>query len=286
MNLLVYEPINQVQMLMVQTLIQNGFMVFATSNRPEITARLRTGKFSVLLLDCSPEENGTLGLLQEIRNDPAIAQIKIILHVRNASKPWLVEMVKLGVSGFVLKPFVPDKFVPAFQAIMTRIEGGAVERKHIRITPDPKDNATVTVRSQTTFKLINGRVRDVSMGGVLFQTVMPLDDGDVAVKQLLKNTQIKFRLNTIEVAALVIAKKDTLVGLKFFQINDFDKTVLSKYLYENLINEFQKGETSGKLDFPDRPVEGPETKASGTEEESAAAELPTAESTPSVEETK
>ena len=57
-------------------------------------------------------------------------------------------------------------------------------------------------------------------------------------KQLIKNVQIKFRLVTIELSAVVIAKKDNTVALKFFQVPDFEKNTLSKYIYENMVVEF------------------------------------------------
>ncbi|MBL8992628.1 MAG: response regulator [Spirochaetia bacterium] len=237
MKLLLYEPINQVQVLMVNTLIQNGVMVFAITDKYEIISKLHTKQFPVLICDASPDDNDIIGIVQEIKKDEIIAATKIILHVKNPSKDFLVDMVKIGVSGFVLKPFVPATFIPKFNDILKKIDPGMTERKHIRVAPDPKDNASVTLRSAGSFKLITGRIKDVSMGGVLFQTTTALEENDVVLKQISKSIQIKFRLNTIEVSAMVIAKQQNMVALKFVTLSDFDKNVLSKYIYEILAND-------------------------------------------------
>lgn len=238
MNVLLYEPINQIQVLMVNTLIQNGIMVFATANKFDILGRLHANQFPILIADCSAEETEVINILKDIKKDEAIASTKVILHTKTPSREFLVEMVKIGVSGFIAKPFQAEPFMARFNAILAKFGTAAAERKHIRIKPDPKDNAGVTVRSAVSFKLISGRVHDISMGGVLFQSMTPLEESDLALKQLIKNVQLKFRLTTIEVSAVVVAKKDNTVALKFFQVSDYDKNLLSKYIYENMVAEF------------------------------------------------
>ncbi|MBN8218311.1 MAG: response regulator [Spirochaetes bacterium] len=238
MAVLLYEPINQVQVLMVNALIQNGVMVFATANKFDILARLHTKQFPVLICDGSADETELITILQDIKKDEELAGTRIILHTRTPSREFLMDMVKLGVAGFILKPFQAEPFIAKFNEIMAKFATGPMERKNIRIKPDPKDNATVTVRSSATFKLVSGRILDISMGGLLLQSVTPLGEAELAPKQLIKNVQIKFRLVTIELSAVVIAKKDNTVALKFFQVPDFEKNTLSKYIYENMVVEF------------------------------------------------
>lgn len=238
MNVLLYEPINQVQVLMVNALIQNGIMVFATTNRFDVLGRLHANKFPILIADCGSDDADVITIVKDIKKDEAIAATKIILHTKTPSREFLTDMVKIGVSGFIAKPFQTEAFMARFNTIMAKFGSASAERKHIRIKPDPKDNASITVRSAATFKLISGRVHDISMGGVLFQSASSLEEADLAVKQLIKNVQLKFRLTTIEVSAVVVAKKDNTIALKFFQISDYDKNLLSKYIYENMVVEF------------------------------------------------
>src|SRR5262245_22006352 len=105
MKLLLYEPINQTQVLMVNTLIQNGVMVYAISNKFDIILKLHTKQFPILICDGSPDDAEIISVISEIKKDEEIAGTKIILHTKTPSKEFLVEMVKVGVSGFILKPF-------------------------------------------------------------------------------------------------------------------------------------------------------------------------------------
>lgn len=244
MKILLYEPINQIQVLLVSTLIQNGFKVFALSNKFEIIPSLTKAKYDLLICDTSKDDEQMIDVIKDIKSEEALKGVHIILHVKSASKDFLMDMVKVGVSGFILKPFVPAVFTEKFNQLVNRIQGEHTsQRKHIRISPGERESAQVSVRSNTTFKLLTGKVINISMGGVLFSLIGTVEDAEISVKQLLKNVQIKFRTSTIETNAVVVAKKSNAIALKFFSMPDYDKNILSRYIYENMVPDMHSDDS-------------------------------------------
>jgi len=243
MNILVFESINQIQTQVVNALIGSGFKTYAVAKKTDIVPNLCKGHFGALVLDYSPDDQETASIITDIKKDEKISKTIIIAHTKTTDKEDLAAVLRMGVSGFSLKPFEPVRFLKVVHTTLERYgEEGADKRTHIRITPKENDKAGVLVRSTQNFKLISGRILNISMGGVLFDVNGKIEETDIAVKQMMKNVQIKFRITTIETDALVVAKKDKVVALKYFNMSDYDKAALSKYMYELIVDteKFEK----------------------------------------------
>lgn len=82
----------------------------AFANRPE-------GNPVVILLDIKmPRWNG-LDVLREIRSDPQLKLIPVVVLTSSREEPDLVECYRLGVNAYVVKPVTFTEFVDAVKEL-------------------------------------------------------------------------------------------------------------------------------------------------------------------------
>lgn len=235
MKILFYEPINQIQNLAVNSLIGGGFHVVALNTVGEILSNLMKTPYPVLICDIDQGTAELLNIIKDIKKTDDLSKIKVIAFTANSDRAFLTSFVKVGVEAFILKPFVPEKFMLQLNKNLEKLfpDEDASKRAHIRINPDPRDNSSVTVRTGQSFKVVTGSIVNISLGGLLFKTSTE-GLAEIQVKTLLQNMQIKLKTTTIEASAVVVAKQEDVVAVKFFKIEDYAKNVLSRYIYQYL----------------------------------------------------
>lgn len=91
----------------------------------EALAELQQSSFDLLISDWNMPRLDGIGLLKAVRAAPALKSLPVIMLTGASSREHVVEAVKLGVSGFVKKPFDPDVLLAAVR----------------RAIPEPKANA-------------------------------------------------------------------------------------------------------------------------------------------------
>lgn len=71
-------------------------------------AKLRTGKFDLLITDWNmPNMNG-LDLVKTLRADDALRKLPVLMVTAEAMKENILEAVRAGVNNYVVKPFTPE----------------------------------------------------------------------------------------------------------------------------------------------------------------------------------
>lgn len=96
---------------MEKYILQNTYDVFCARSGSEGLALLKQQKFNLVLLDLyMPNMNG-LEVLQKIRSDKEIADIKVIFLTSSGMKTDITEAIRLGALDFVEKPFVPTELL-------------------------------------------------------------------------------------------------------------------------------------------------------------------------------
>ncbi len=64
----------------------------------------------VILLDWNMPEMSGIEVLRKIKSDPALKEIDVIMVTTEAEKERVLEALKNGASGYLVKPLTPGKF--------------------------------------------------------------------------------------------------------------------------------------------------------------------------------
>jgi two-component system chemotaxis response regulator CheY len=66
---------------------------------------LRSGKFDLLITDWNMPGMHGLELLRQVRSDPNLAKLPVLMLTAEAKREQIVEAAQAGVDGYVIKPF-------------------------------------------------------------------------------------------------------------------------------------------------------------------------------------
>ena len=66
---------------------------------------LQTGNFDFLITDWNMPGMPGLELLKQVRADPRLAKMPVLMLTAEAKREQIVEAAQAGVSGYVIKPF-------------------------------------------------------------------------------------------------------------------------------------------------------------------------------------
>ncbi|MBI4977997.1 MAG: response regulator [Spirochaetes bacterium] len=246
MRVLVLDFSTQVRESFITTLLPAGFEVIAIKEKKELIPTIAKMPFDIAVLEVVESDKEIIQMIRMLRADPRFANIKIIVHINSPSKQFIIDMIKAGVAGYLIKPFAEKGLLTRFQNILTKANIEMKERRHVRVKPDPKDNIIVTFRSPTTHKVISGKVLDISAGGVAFSLFGAVTDEDLAVRQFVNNFQIQIERVRATTPALIIAKQEKICAVQYYKIQDFDLNIICKYVYDRL---------SKDIDNAGKPVE-------------------------------
>ena len=100
--------------LLMSTLLRKklGYEVFETTDGLKAWQALDSGmKADLCILDMWMPEMGGVDLLAKIRSDPRFKRQKVILCSSEDGKGPILKAAALGVSGYLLKPFVTQYFL-------------------------------------------------------------------------------------------------------------------------------------------------------------------------------
>ena len=85
-------------------------------------AKLRTGGYEFVVTDVNmPNKNG-FELLREIRADPQLKSLPVLLVTAEAKKEDIVSAAQAGASGYIVKPFTRATLEDKVQKIVSRMQ--------------------------------------------------------------------------------------------------------------------------------------------------------------------
>lgn len=84
---------------------------------------LRTGEFDFLVTDWNMPGMTGIDLLKEVRADPSIASLPILMVTAEAKRDQIIEAAQAGVNGYVVKPFTAQVLKEKIDKIFERVDG-------------------------------------------------------------------------------------------------------------------------------------------------------------------
>ena len=85
---------------------------------------LRSGKFDFLVTDWNMPGMQGIDLLKEVRADPNLAHLPVLMVTAEQKREQIVEAAQAGVNGYIVKPFTAQTLKEKLEKIFERIEGG------------------------------------------------------------------------------------------------------------------------------------------------------------------
>jgi len=124
-RILVVEDEPDIQELLRFNLVQAGWAVETASTGNEALASLRSSPPDLVVLDLMlPDVSGT-EICREIRADPRLAGVLVVMLTARAEEVDRVVGFELGADDYVTKPFSPRELVLRLRAVLRRRQPGA-----------------------------------------------------------------------------------------------------------------------------------------------------------------
>jgi two-component system chemotaxis response regulator CheY len=88
-------------------------------------AKLRSEPFDFVISDWNMLNMDGLTMLRNIRSDPALAKIPVLLVMSQPKKENIIIAMQAGANGYVMKPFTAASLDDKLMQIFERLEKGA-----------------------------------------------------------------------------------------------------------------------------------------------------------------
>jgi hypothetical protein len=149
----------------------------------------------------------------------------------------LQTMIKLGINGFIKKPFSNDQFSQVFTKWLQNSSFRNSQRVHERVIPLPADNVFLNISTEFHNRVVPCEVRDISAGGLaveLPRSFIRFASSSLKSGRIFNNTLLRIRQAAIRVDVEVIGIFGQKLTLRF--INTKEDTM--KYIYHYLADSF------------------------------------------------
>lgn len=86
---------------------------------------LKSGDFDFLITDWNMPVLPGLALLKEVRADPKLAKLPVLMVTAEAKREQIVEAAQAGVSGYIIKPFTAQTLSEKLAKILQNVPAKA-----------------------------------------------------------------------------------------------------------------------------------------------------------------
>ena len=87
--------------------------------------KLRSDQFDFVVSDWNMPNMDGLTMLQEIRKDPALSKLPVLMVTAEAKKENIIAAAQAGANGYVVKPFTAATLDEKLGKIFEKLEKGA-----------------------------------------------------------------------------------------------------------------------------------------------------------------
>ncbi|MBL8994116.1 MAG: PilZ domain-containing protein [Spirochaetia bacterium] len=158
--------------------------------------------------------------------------MRVLIHTVSPARILLQDLLQKGASGVLLKPFDSDRFRKQLAFYLTRLKLSEPEkRQYLRVEPHPQDKCTVVIRDPENFRLLTGKIINLSQGGAAVEIFGNEFLSELGANTRLKNVQIFLRKENLKSDCMLVLRKGKQLCLKFVNMAQDDRDALSQYLF-------------------------------------------------------
>ncbi len=125
MNILIVDDFSTMRRIIKNLLHDLGYQnVSEADDGNTALPLLRSGKFDFLITDWNMPGMHGLELLRQVRSDPNLAKLPVLMLTAEAKREQIIEAVQAGVDGYVIKPFTAVTLKEKIDKILAARAGG------------------------------------------------------------------------------------------------------------------------------------------------------------------
>jgi len=130
---LVVEDDPDIVELIAHYLKADGFTVEASPDGKRALERLRAAPYELLLLDLQLPGLDGLSVCKEIRSDPKLRRLPIVMLTARGDETDRIVGLEIGADDYVTKPFSPKELVARVRALLRRVEDGSADEPKLSL---------------------------------------------------------------------------------------------------------------------------------------------------------
>ncbi len=127
-TILVVEDQEEIAALLRFKLKNSGYEVVLAENGKLGLETARSNPPDLIILDVMmPVMNG-LETLKELKGDPILKSVPVIMMTAQSTEPEIVRGLELGADDYITKPFRPQEFVARVKAVLSRYKTNKLQK--------------------------------------------------------------------------------------------------------------------------------------------------------------
>ena len=108
-RILCVDDVREMRQALIKVLRKLGYKYFLEAENGAAALRLlRTKKVSLVILDWNMPKMSGLELLGEIRSDPKLRHLPVLMVTGDSTEEGVLEAIEAGVNDYMVKPFTPE----------------------------------------------------------------------------------------------------------------------------------------------------------------------------------
>ncbi|HJH54932.1 response regulator [Brachyspira hyodysenteriae] len=235
MRVLVYDSSLQIRDSFISILITAGYEVVAVKDKNNILSMFGKLPFSIAIIEVEENDAEMESILEKIYLDDRYHGVHVIVHVADPSREFFTKMMRIGVSGFLLKPFNEKDFLNRFNVLIDKAGVKPKKLKHIVI--NNLDNFKLVFRHDGVRQILHGMIIEMSPIGLKF--IMPPEEASLEVGHVIKNASMSISSYKISFSINILEKIGNEYIGEFADLSVFNSKLICKFIYDKYIEKLK-----------------------------------------------
>ncbi|ASJ21966.1 response regulator [Brachyspira hampsonii] len=235
MRVLIYDSSLQIRDSLISILITAGYEVVAVKDKNNILSMFGKLPFSIAIIEVGENDADMESILEKIYLDDRYHGVHVIVHVADPSREFFTKMMRIGVSGFLLKPFNEKDFLNRFNVLIDKAGVKPKKLKHIVI--NNLDNFKLVFRHDGVRQILHGMIIEMSPVGLKF--IMPPEEASIEVGHVIKNASMSISSYKISFSINILEKIGNEYIGEFEDLSVFNAKLICKFIYDKYIEKLK-----------------------------------------------
>lgn len=235
MRVLVYDSSLQIRDSFISILITAGYEVVAVKDKNNILSMFGKLPFSIAIIEVEENDTEMESILEKIYLDDRYHGVHVIVHVADPTREFFTKMMRIGVSGFLLKPFNEKDFLNRFNVLIDKAGVKPKKLKHIVI--NNLDNFKLVFRHDGVRQILHGMIIEMSPVGLKF--IMPPKEASLEVGHVIKNASMSISSYKISFSINILEKIGNEYIGEFVDLSVFNSKLICKFIYDKYIEKLK-----------------------------------------------
>jgi two-component system chemotaxis response regulator CheY len=123
MKILVVDDFSTMRRIVKNVLKQLGFEnIEEAEDGVQALAKLKAGSYGFMVSDWNMPNMDGLQLLKEVRKDPQLSNLPVLMVTAEAEKTMVITAIQAGVNNYVVKPFTAEVFKEKMDKVFEKLE--------------------------------------------------------------------------------------------------------------------------------------------------------------------